>query len=129
MGLFLRVGVDQFSKKFEIFFLMFRPVYVLKYGYYAYLSIIKKVFRNKCNIKMHFETKIKSTKSQLRISPYLIQLIWNVSENKVDFSNFPNTLYKIKYLGPNLNINSLILTLYSKILFYANNRFTTLGKV
>ena len=35
----LKVEVEQFKKKFEIFILMLWPIYWLKYGYNAYLSI------------------------------------------------------------------------------------------
>ena len=33
---------------------------------------------------------------------------------------------QVKYLGPNLNINSLFLTRFSKVQIFANNRFSTL---
>ena len=46
-----------------------------------------------------------------------------MSVYKVDFQNI---LDKVKYLEPNLSINSLFLTIFSKIQIFTNNRFTTL---
>ena len=42
----------------------------------------------------------------------------------MDLQNFQNVLDQVKYLGPNLNINSKILNIFSLII--ANNRFTAL---
>ena len=39
-----------------------------------------------------------------------------------------NILDNVKYLGPNLHMNSLFLAIFSKIQFFANNRFSTLHK-
>ena len=50
------------------------------------------------------------------------KLIWNISENKVDFQYFLNISDKVKYLGPNLSI-LLCLNIYFKIQLFANNRF------
>ena len=49
----------------------------------------------------------------------LIQLIREISKNKVDFQN----ILDIKYLGPNLSINLLY---FLKLIFFTNNRFTIL---
>ena len=53
-----------------------------------------------------------------------ITVIWNISENKEDFRNI---LDKVKYLGPNIHINSLILTRFSKIHFFVNKQFSILS--
>ena len=50
-------------------------------------------------------------------------------EKKLDFQNFRNILDKVKYPGPNLLINSLLLTLFSKIQIFANNRLSALTEV
>ena len=47
-----------------------------------------------------------------------IQQIVNISENKVDLQNFQNILDKVKYLAPNLNINSLFLTDHKYFLYH-----------
>ena len=39
-----------------------------------------------------------------KVTNSYIQLIINISENKIDFKNI---LYTVKYFGPSLNINSL----------------------
>ena len=59
---------------------------------------------------------------------YLIQLTWNISENKVDFKNFENISGKVKCLGSNLSINSLFLARFAKVHIFANNRFSTLNQ-
>ena len=57
---------------------------------------------------------------------YYIQLIWNILENKLDFGNFQSNLDKFKYLRPNLSINSLFLSIFSKTQFFADNRLSSL---
>ena len=59
----------------------------------------------KISKKKFYCWKILRLKS-LILKDYWIQLIRNISENKVDFLNFPNFLDKVKYLETNLNINS-----------------------
>ena len=43
---------------------------------------------------------------------------WNFQKKKVDFQYFLNILYKVKYLGLHLNINSLCYIL--KLIFFCN---------
>ena len=70
-------------------------------------------------LKLKYRKKHVKLRSFEKVFDYLIQLIWNISENKLDFQDFRNILDKVKYLGPNLQIKALFLT---------NNRVSTLTK-
>ena len=49
-------------------------------------------------LKLKYRKKYVKLRSFEKVFDYLIQLIWNISENKVNFQNFYNILDKIKYL-------------------------------
>ena len=74
--------------------------------------------RNQSNFNVVYSLKnLDFSKFDLKV--YLIQLIWNISEKRVDFQNFRNIWVKVKYLGPNLNINLVrdILRYFTKQIF------------